>query len=108
MRLRLVGTAHPRWQEPATGCRASARRQRIENGDQCMISRADIERTYTRIGRHIRRTPVIDIALPGVTRPVALKLELFQHTASFKARGAFANLAGRKIPEIGIAAASGG
>ena len=26
-----------------------------------MISRADIERTATRIGRHIRRTPVIDI-----------------------------------------------
>ena len=73
-----------------------------------MISRADIERTATRIGRHIRRTPVIDIVLPQVSRPVALKLELFQHTASFKARGAFANLAGRQIPEPGIAAASGG
>jgi threonine dehydratase len=73
-----------------------------------MISRADIERTATRIGRHIRRTPVIDIALPQVSRPVALKLELFQHTASFKARGAFANLAGRQIPAPGIAAASGG
>jgi threonine dehydratase len=73
-----------------------------------MISRADIERTATRIGRHIRRTPVIDIAMPQVSRPVALKLELFQHTASFKARGAFANLAGRQIPEPGIAAASGG
>ena len=48
-------------------------------------------------------------SLPQViARPVALKLELFQHTASFKARGAFANLAGRKIPEVGIAAASGG
>ena len=73
-----------------------------------MISRADIERTATRIGRHIRRTPVIDIDLPQVSRPVALKLELFQHTASFKARGAFANLAGRQIPASGIAAASGG
>jgi threonine dehydratase len=73
-----------------------------------MISRADIERTATRIGRHIRRTPVIDIDLPQVSRPVALKLELFQHTASFKARGAFANLAGRQIPAPGIAAASGG
>jgi len=73
-----------------------------------MISRADIERTATRIGRHIRRTPVIDIALPQVSRLVAFKLELFQHTASFKARGAFANLAGRQIPAPGIAAASGG
>ncbi|MFO0993182.1 MAG: threonine/serine dehydratase [Hyphomicrobiales bacterium] len=73
-----------------------------------MIARTDIERTATRIGRHIRRTPVIDITLPQVNRPVALKLELFQHTASFKARGAFANLAGRQIPAPGIAAASGG
>ena len=44
----------------------------------------------------------------GSRGPSRLKLEHFQHTASFKARGAFANLAGRKIPEVGIAAASGG
>jgi threonine dehydratase len=73
-----------------------------------MISRADIERTATRIAPHIRRTPVIEVKVSGIARSVGLKLEQLQHTASFKARGAFANLAGRKIPEIGIAAASGG
>jgi threonine dehydratase len=73
-----------------------------------MITRDEIERTAARIAPYIRRTPVVDIQIPAVARPVALKLELFQHTASFKARGAFANLAGRDIPEAGIAAASGG
>ena len=37
-----------------------------------------------------------------------IKLELFQHTGSFKARGAFSTVIGRDIPEAGIAAASGG
>jgi threonine dehydratase len=37
-----------------------------------------------------------------------LKLELLQHTGSFKARGAFANLLLRDIPEAGVVAASGG
>jgi threonine dehydratase len=44
---------------------------------------------------HIRRTPVIEIdaADAGLApRPLCLKLELFQHSGSFKARGAFANL----------------
>ena len=39
---------------------------------------------------------------------MTLKLEQLQHTGSFKARGAFANLLGRAVPEAGIAAASGG
>jgi threonine dehydratase len=39
---------------------------------------------------------------------VTLKLELFQHSGSFKARGAFANLLGRQVPSAGVAAASGG
>ena len=42
--------------------------------------------------------------------PVALtlKLELFQHTGSFKPRGAFANLLMREAPAAGVVAASGG
>ena len=40
--------------------------------------------------------------------PVTLKLELFQHTGSFKPRGAFANLLMRKAPAAGVVAASGG
>jgi threonine dehydratase len=40
--------------------------------------------------------------------PIVLKLELLQHSGSFKARGAFANLLTRKIPAAGVVAASGG
>jgi len=39
---------------------------------------------------------------------LALKLELLQHSGSFKARGAFANLLLRKVPKAGVVAASGG
>jgi threonine dehydratase len=72
------------------------------------INRATITEAATRIAPFIRRTPVMDIAVPGVEKPVCLKLELFQHTGSFKPRGAFTNLVGAKIPKAGIAAASGG
>jgi threonine dehydratase len=41
-------------------------------------------------------------------QPLLLKLELFQHTGSFKPRGAFTNLLTREIPAAGVAAASGG
>jgi len=39
---------------------------------------------------------------------VVLKLELLQHSGSFKVRGAFRNLLTRKIPVVGVVAASGG
>lgn len=59
----------------------------------------------------MRRTPVIeldgaDFGLDGVS--IVLKLELLQHTGSFKPRGAFANLLMREIPTAGVVAASGG
>src|SRR5262249_48883975 len=37
-----------------------------------------------------------------------LKLELLQHTGSFKPRSAFVNLLTRQVPRAGVAAASGG
>jgi threonine dehydratase len=40
--------------------------------------------------------------------PLTLKLELLQHSGSFKARGAFTNLLTREIPKAGVVAASGG
>jgi threonine dehydratase len=60
---------------------------------------------------HVRRTPVLQVGaeefgLEG--GELNLKLELFQHSGSFKARGAFANLATRKVPAAGVVAASGG
>lgn len=68
----------------------------------------------TRIASHVRRTPVITLAAGelGVTGPTLLKLELMQHSGSFKARGAFnAILAAREradLPGAGVIAASGG
>src|SRR6187455_477811 len=59
----------------------------------------------------IRRTPVAEVdgaefGLAGHT--LTLKLELLQHSGSFKARGAFANLLTRDVPKAGVVAASGG
>lgn len=60
----------------------------------------------------MRRTPVVtigggDIGLdPAIS--VTLKLEQTQHSGSFKARGAFANLLTRRPPPAGVVAASGG
>jgi threonine dehydratase len=76
-----------------------------------LINRNDIARVETLIRPHIRRTPVAEIGAserglsPG---PIVLKLEFMQHTGSFKARGAFANLLTQPIPKTGVVAASGG
>jgi len=69
---------------------------------------AEIERV---IRPHIRHTPMVradlsDFRLPA--QPITLKLEMLQHTGSFKARGAFANLMTRPVPQAGVVAASGG
>lgn len=75
------------------------------------VSRAAIARTETLIRPYIRRTPVlaVDLADFGLgDRPVDLKLEFLQHSGSFKARGAFANLLTREVPNAGVVAASGG
>jgi threonine dehydratase len=60
---------------------------------------------------YIRRTPVFstaaaDFGLAG--QPVSFKLEFMQHSGTFKARGAFANLLMREEAEHGVVAASGG
>ena len=72
------------------------------------ISKQTIADTFERITPFVRRTPIIDVDIPGVEVPVVLKLEFMQHSGSFKARGAFANLLGTKVPDAGVAAASGG
>jgi threonine dehydratase len=75
------------------------------------IGREDIAAAERLIRPHIRRTPVVEIdgADFGLgPAPIAFKLELLQHSGSFKARGAFANLLMRKVPKAGVAAASGG
>jgi threonine dehydratase len=60
---------------------------------------------------HIRRTPVVDVEGKDFglsVESLTLKLELMQHSGSFKARGAFTNLLTRAVPEAGVVAASGG
>jgi threonine dehydratase len=60
---------------------------------------------------YIRRTPVIELRgseLGVACATVTLKLELLQHSGSFKARGAFVNLLTRDVPQSGVVAASGG
>jgi threonine dehydratase len=70
-----------------------------------------IARCETLVRPYVRRTPVIEIDAADFglrSNTLALKLELLQHSGSFKARGAFANLLTRKVPEAGVVAASGG
>lgn len=75
------------------------------------ITRERIAATEAVIRPHVRRTPLLqvdlaDFGLPAA--PVTFKLEMLQHSGSFKARGAFANLLLRPLPEAGVVAASGG
>ncbi len=59
--------------------------------DDLVPTRAEVGAARERIAGYVRRTPVLDVDLPGAG-PVALKLELLQHTGSFKPRGAFLNV----------------
>ncbi len=75
------------------------------------IDRLAIERVYTLIQRHIRKTPTVDVAGADfglAQRRVVVKLELLQRAGSFKTRGAFTNLLTRAVPPAGVVAASGG
>src|SRR5215204_960757 len=82
---------------------------RMNNGTE--LSREQIQATERLIRPHIRRTPILevdgaDFGLDSIK--ITLKLELFQHAGSFKARGAFTNMLTRDIPAAGVVAASGG
>jgi threonine dehydratase len=75
------------------------------------IDRERIEATHAVIRPHVRVTPVVEVSgaeLGVAPFPLTLKLELVQHSGSFKARGAFANLLLRAVPAAGVVAASGG
>ena len=79
--------------------------------DLSPINQDAIARTEAVIRPYIRRTPIVevdaaDFGLDGAS--LRFKLELLQHSGSFKARGAFANLLTRAIPAAGVVAASGG
>jgi threonine dehydratase len=74
------------------------------------VTRFDIESAAERIAGHVRFTPVAHLepgafGVPGI---VTLKLELLQHTGSFKPRGAFSRMLSAPVDESGVLAASGG
>lgn len=77
-----------------------------------IIDRQGIAAAHDLIRPHIRLTPVVsaDSADFGLEPAYSLsfKLELLQHTGSFKSRGAFTNLLQRPVPPAGVVAASGG
>jgi threonine dehydratase len=75
------------------------------------ITREEIREFYPRLAPHVRKTPVVflngsEFGLSPVS--LALKLELLQHSGSFKARGAVTNLLTKSVPKVGVVAASGG
>jgi threonine dehydratase len=75
------------------------------------ITRERVTATHSLIAPHIRRTPVIEVKgedFGFAAVQLHFKLELFQHSGSFKARGAFTNLLTRSVPDAGVVAASGG
>jgi threonine dehydratase len=75
-----------------------------------MISRDEVEAAAARIEGYIRRTPVmrLEAGALGLGADLTRKLELFQHTGSFKPRGAFNRLLLAEVPEAGVITASGG
>src|SRR5215475_9465175 len=75
------------------------------------ITRERIAATEAVIRPYVRRAPLLaadlaDFGLPSA--PLIFKLEMLQHSGSFKARGAFANLLLRRSAAAGVVAASGG
>lgn len=86
----------------AFGPRASVR--------PAMISRSAIAAAASRLAERVRHTPVIEVdgKILSCHYAVKLKLELLQHTGSFKPRGAFNRLLTATIPSAGVIAASGG
>jgi threonine dehydratase len=75
-----------------------------------MIQPNDVEAATQRIAPHVRVTPVLALEPRafGSAAQLTLKLELMQHTGSFKARGAFNRILSAQVPDAGVIAASGG
>jgi len=75
------------------------------------IGRGGIREVREVIRPYVRVTPVVEVSGRDFglgDSSILLKLELLQHSGSFKVRGAFTNLLTRKIPAVGVVAASGG
>ena len=75
-----------------------------------MISANDIQSARERVAEHVRKTPVLELEAGALFEGgiCSLKLEHFQHTGSFKVRGAFNALLSCERPAGGVVAYSGG
>ena len=67
----------------------------------------DVRAAAERIAGRVRRTPILELGDVDASSAVA-KMELLQHTGSFKPRGAFNKLLSGDVPPAGVIAASGG
>lgn len=78
--------------------------------DPLIPTRDEILGARDRIAGHVRVTPVIEPGHGafGVDASLTMKLELLQHTGSFKPRGAFSKVLASDVPTSGVIAASGG
>jgi threonine dehydratase len=74
------------------------------------IDSEEIQSAAKRIAPHVRRTPILELEARAFGSPaqLVLKLELMQHTGSFKPRGAYNRILSATVPEAGVIAASGG
>src|SRR5258707_9690774 len=75
------------------------------------VSREEIRELFPLLAPHVRKTPVVHVNATEFglgDASLTLKLELLQHTGSFKARGAITNLLTKTVPRAGVVAASGG
>jgi threonine dehydratase len=82
----------------------------IASAEAPLVTRQDVDEARTRIAGYVRTTPVLRLerGVLGLAGEIVLKLELTQHTGSFKPRGAFNKLLSSSVPEAGVIAASGG
>ena len=101
------GTLRPRRRRPWFDTRVGT----LSPGDVPLdVTRFDVESAAERVATHVRITPVLDLeaGVFGSSAIVSLKLELLQHTGSFKPRGAFNRMLTAEIDASGVLAASGG
>jgi threonine dehydratase len=78
--------------------------------DVVVPSAPDVAAAADRIHGYVRRTPLVEVTPGtfGVDAPLVLKLELLQHSGSFKPRGLFNRALTHDVPPAGLVIASGG
>jgi len=71
---------------------------------------SDVAAAAGRIRGHVRTTPLVELTPGtfGVDATLVVKLELLQHTGSFKPRGLFNRALTHEVPAAGMVIASGG